>query len=188
MRLPLVVLVILSVATLSAQQPAATKPKNTAAAAPKPKVLPSTPAPAPKRGVLSRIFGPKETPAPTPAPTTPKPVVKPTRPRPPKPPETQDPQTVSTKPAKPPKTTEPAVLDDATKYKNARKVALEDEQIQELKSKADSALDEDEAHRASIAYNRALFRKIRQVEPSIDGYVDQLESAMMKRLNSERPD
>jgi hypothetical protein len=77
-------------------------------------------------------------------------------------------------------------VDDATKYKNAHATAVEDAQIKELKAKADSALAEDEAHRASIAYNKALFRKIRTLDPSLDAYVDKLEDAMMKRLNAEK--
>jgi hypothetical protein len=85
----------------------------------------------------------------------------------------------------PPKPVDPN-LDDATKYKNARSNALEDAQIKELRGKADSAIAEDEAHRASVAYNKALFRKIRELDPSLDGYVDKLEDVMMKRLNAEK--
>jgi hypothetical protein len=78
------------------------------------------------------------------------------------------------------------VLDDATKYKNAHTAAVGDPQIKDLKAKADSALAEDEAHRATVAYNKALFRKIRDLDPSLDAYVDKLEQAMMKRLNAEK--
>jgi len=77
-------------------------------------------------------------------------------------------------------------LDDATKYKNAHATALEDEKIKDLKTKADSAIDESEAHKASVAYNKALFHKIREIDGSIDGYVDKLEAAMMKRLDAEK--
>jgi hypothetical protein len=144
---------------------------------PKPKAVttaePATPADAPKPAT-TESQPPKpgdETPAPS---ETAKPETKP------------EPKTA--KPGKPVKNApKPAEnLDDATKYKNARATALEDAQIKELKEKADSAVADDEAHRASMAYNKALFRKIRQVDPSIDGYVDKLEEAMMKRLSAEK--
>ena len=77
-------------------------------------------------------------------------------------------------------------MDESTKYQTAKAVALEDAGIKDLKAKADGAITDSEAHSASVAYNRALFRKIREIEPSLDGYVDRLESAMMKRLNSEK--
>ncbi len=86
-----------------------------------------------------------------------------------------------------PKADKPAEnLDDATKYKNAHATALEDEKIKDLKAKADSAIDDAEAHRASVAYNKALFRKIREIDSSLDGYVDKVEEAMMKRLEAEK--
>ena len=77
-------------------------------------------------------------------------------------------------------------MDDTEKYKVARATALEDAAIKDLKAKADGAINESEAHAASVAYNRALFRKIREIEPSLDGYVDKLETAMMKRLSGEK--
>jgi hypothetical protein len=77
-------------------------------------------------------------------------------------------------------------MDESTKYQTAKAVALEDAGIKDLKAKADGAISDSEAHSASVAYNRALFRKIREIEPSLDGDVDRLESAMMKRLNSEK--
>ena len=77
-------------------------------------------------------------------------------------------------------------MDDSTKYRTVRAMALEEGSIRELKSKADAAINESEAHDASLTYNKALFRKIREIEPSLDGYVDQLETAMMKRLSSEK--
>lgn len=111
----------------------------------------------------------------------------------PKPAEAEAPKAKSGKAGKgknaaktPPKPAEEVVLDDATKYKNARAKALEDEQVKELKGKADSAIAEDEAHRASVSYNKALFRKIRQLDPSLDAYVDKLEEAMTKRLSAEK--
>jgi hypothetical protein len=88
-------------------------------------------------------------------------------------------------PAKPEKSTT-EVVDDAEKYKTVKAAALEDPAVKELKTKADGAINESEAHAASVAYNRALFRKIREIEPSLDGYVDKVEAAMMKRLSGEK--
>jgi hypothetical protein len=87
----------------------------------------------------------------------------------------------------PPKPAKPeVVLDDATKYKNAHAAALADEKIKDLKAKADNAVDDAEAHKASVAYNKALYRKIREIDGSLEGYVDKLEQAMMKRLEAEK--
>jgi hypothetical protein len=88
-------------------------------------------------------------------------------------------------PAKPEKSATEG-MDDAEKYKTVKATALEDPTIKDLKSKAEGAINESEAHAASVTYNRALFRKIREIEPSLDGYVDKLETAMMKRLSGEK--
>jgi hypothetical protein len=77
-------------------------------------------------------------------------------------------------------------LDDAAKFKLAKATAQEDAAIKELAAKAESAISDADAHNASVAYNKALFRKIRAIDPSLDGYVDKMEEAMMKRLNSEK--
>jgi len=92
----------------------------------------------------------------------------------------------SKKKAAPAPKTDLAGLDDATKFKLVRAKAMEDPQLKELKVKADSELDEAEAQKAGAAYNRALFRKIREIEPSLDGYVDRVEGAMSKRLAAEK--
>ena len=89
-------------------------------------------------------------------------------------------------PKSPAKPTENANLDDGTKYTNAKATALEDEKIKDLKTKAENAVDDAEAHRASVAYNKALYRKIREIDSSLDGYVERLEEAMMKRLDAEK--
>ncbi len=73
-------------------------------------------------------------------------------------------------------------LDEPARYQAAKEIALKDEALLALKTKADSTTADDEAKRASLAYNRALFRKIRDTEPSLDAYVDRLEQAVLKRL------
>ena len=63
---------------------------------------------------------------------------------------------------------------------------MEDPQVKELKAKADSEVDEADARKALDAYNRALFRKVREIEPSLDGYVDKIEASLSKRLSAEK--
>jgi hypothetical protein len=77
-------------------------------------------------------------------------------------------------------------MDDSTKFKVVKAQAMEDSQVKELKAKAESEVDEADARAALDAYNRALFRKIREIEPSLDGYVDKIESAMTRRLSAEK--
>lgn len=79
-----------------------------------------------------------------------------------------------------------AGLDDAAKFKAVKSTALEDAEIKALKIKAETTVDEAEAHTASVEYNKALFRKIRSIEPSLGNYVETVEQAMMKRLSSEK--
>jgi hypothetical protein len=149
-------------------------------AKPKPKIVKPKPTPTP---------APPETPA-TDTPQTPEPVaVQPvpaqpenTKPaKPDKKPVAVPPKiatTAKTKPEKP----DVSALDDTAKYQAIKQVAAQDPEIVELRSKADSAIDEAEAKKTSIAYNRALFQKIRALEPSLDAYVDKLEQAVLKRL------
>jgi hypothetical protein len=85
-------------------------------------------------------------------------------------------------PAKP----DVANLDDAAKYKAVKASALEDTEIKALKTKADTTVDEGDAHRASVEYNKALFHKIRTIEPSLTDYVEGVERAMLKRLSAEK--
>jgi hypothetical protein len=168
------------------------------------------------RPLLKRIFGPRATPAPeatpTPAPTAkskpkPKPATsempeeataksKPkTNPTAavPQPPVTP-PTTTGTKPKVgkvtpkkgAPTSTDSVGPDDGTKFKAAKAKALEDAKIAELKSKADSEVDEAAAAKASAAYNHALFQKIREVDPSVSEYATKVEHALTKRFSAEK--
>ncbi len=95
-------------------------------------------------------------------------------------------ESAAVKPGKGSKKPELAGLDDAAKFKAVKSTALEDAEIKALKTKADTTVDEAEAHRASIEYNKALFRKIRSIEPTLGDYVEGVEQAMMKRLGAEK--
>jgi hypothetical protein len=169
-----------------------------------------TPAPKPaapeaqgekKPSWMKRMFGPSATPTPAP---TPDPVVK-RRPRPKATPATGVPPTVEKVPEKvtpapgprpkPAKSTSkkgtpPAAdstgADDATKFKAAKSLAQDDPHLKELKSKADGEVNEAEAHKALVNYNRALFQKIREIDPSVSDYAGKVEQSMTKRIGSEK--
>lgn len=161
----------------------------------KPTPAPTPPTPPPPAKVKPRIAKPKPRPAPEPteAPVekpADKPAPPPAEPAPVTPPPTENPgekpkagkvkpvKAVPAKPAKP----DLSNLDDAGKYKAIKELALKEQSIIDLKNKADSTIDEGDAKRASLEYNRALFRKIRDLEPSLDAYVDKLEQAVLKRV------
>ncbi len=62
---------------------------------------------------------------------------------------------------------------------------MEDPEVQALKQKADEAVTDDEANKAQRAYNKALFAKMRKLDPLIKERIDRMEAAMMKRLNDQ---
>jgi hypothetical protein len=66
--------------------------------------------------------------------------------------------------------------------------ALEDPELKALKEKADNTFGDEASRKASIAYNRALFRKIRQLEPKLNDYTNRVESSLMKTLNAGQSD
>lgn len=77
------------------------------------------------------------------------------------------------------------VAQEKAKYDEARAKALEDAEVKALKEKADSAANEEEGRRALRAYNKALFSKIRRLDPSVKDRADSVEAGVMKRLGSE---
>ena len=167
-------------------------PPEAAAVAPAIEPAPAaegTPAPEAKPATETKP-APESTPESTPVAETPKPEEKPAA-------EATQPLPVAAKPKGKPKAktaspkAKPAKPDltgmsEAEKYRATRKAALEDEKIKSLASKAESALGEEQAASASAEFNQALFQKIRQIEPSLDAYVDRLEAAMRKRLAAEK--
>ena len=76
--------------------------------------------------------------------------------------------------------------DDAVKFKIAKAQAMQDAHIKDLKGKADGEVDEAEAHKALLNYNRALFQKIREVDPSVSDYSGRVEQSMTKRIGAEK--
>ena len=163
---------------------------------------PKTEKAADSRTFLKRIFGPRPTPTPVPT-ATPAPSSTAKNKRKPKPGPAVMPQeatartTPTTAGVKPkigkvavkkgtPTSTDPAGLDDGARFKTAKAKALEDAKIAELKSKADSEVDEAAAAKASAAYSHALFQKIREIDPSVGDYATKVEHALTKRVSSEK--
>jgi hypothetical protein len=68
------------------------------------------------------------------------------------------------------------------KYDEARTKASEDQEVRTLKEKADASPNEDEGRRALRAYNKALFDKMRRIDPTIKERIDAMEAGVMKRL------
>ncbi len=159
--------------------------------------------PVDSRSFLQRIFGPRPTPTPAP---TPAPVVKRSprpKPRPAPAPPTEAVTKVTPKAPVPPTVVKPKPVkgsakkgtpvtagmisgDDATKFKAAKAQAMQDAHIKDLKSKADGEVNEAEAHKALLNYNRALFQKIREVDPSVSDYSGKVEQSMDKRIGNEK--
>ncbi len=173
---------------------------------------PKTEKPADSRSFLKRLFGPRATPTPAPK-ATPAPTAKSKPKTKPAPAEMPEEATSKTKPKTnptagvpqsptsggtksktgkvtpkkgTPNSTEPAGLDDGAKFKSAKAKALEDAKLAELKSKADSEVDEAAAAKASAAYNRALFEKIREIDPSVSEYATKVEHALSRRVGAEK--
>jgi len=169
----------------------------------------TAPEPSPRKpSLFKRLFGPLPTPTPIPRVTpTPKPapIVK-RRPRPKarpvataKPavaanttasatasPAVKAPAKPSTKTKATPPTSVASGLDDPAKFQTAKAAASEDPAIKDLKNKADGEVNEAEAGKALAAYNRALFRKIREIDPSVSEYADKVEQSMTKRIGAEK--
>jgi hypothetical protein len=67
-------------------------------------------------------------------------------------------------------------------YDLAKAKAMETPEILALKEKADNASSDEESRRALRSFNKALFNKIRQIDPTIKDRADRVEAALMKRL------
>lgn len=158
-------------------RPSATKPTTRSTSKPRSSSTTTKPAetttdrPATEKPATS---APAETSAEKP---TPKPAAK----RPTKPAATAS----KTSPPPPPgNPTDPEEL-DKFKYDTAKAKAMEDPEVQALKQKADEAVSDEEANKAQRAYNKALFAKMRKLDPLIKERIDRMEAAMMKRLNDQ---
>ncbi len=67
-------------------------------------------------------------------------------------------------------------------YDQAKAKAIADPKIQELRGKADLAPSEGESRKALREYNKAMFKRMKEIDPSIKEHVDRMEAAVMSRL------
>ena len=68
------------------------------------------------------------------------------------------------------------------KYDQAKSKAVADPKLQELRGKADLAASDEESRKALRAYNKAMFKRMKEIDPSIADHVDRMEAAVLKRL------
>jgi len=82
----------------------------------------------------------------------------------------------------------PSGIDDEVvlkaRYSAVKSQALEDKDILALQDKADAARDQDTQRSLTKAYYRALFDKMRTIDPSLKDRIDRIETATMKRLQT----
>jgi hypothetical protein len=85
-----------------------------------------------------------------------------------------------------PQTKSPAEEEaDQTKHFQAAKTkALEDKHVQELQAKADNATGDD-VKPASRRYYKALYEKMREIDPSVKDRIDRTEAASLRRVGTE---
>ena len=105
----------------------------------------------------------------TPKPSTPKPI---------------KPKKVGDKAQNFPPTTDNADAEEVErqKYDQAKAKAVADPKVQELRGKADGAASEEESRKALRDYNKAMFKRMKEIDPSIKTHVERMEAAVMSRL------
>ena len=69
------------------------------------------------------------------------------------------------------------------RFANARKAAAEDPKILELREKADLAKTEEAGSKAMRSYLRALYGKMRTLEPSLEERISLTEAAALKAVS-----
>ena len=69
------------------------------------------------------------------------------------------------------------------RFANARKAASEDPKVLELREKADLAKTGEAGSKAMRAYLKALYGKMRTLEPSLEDRIDLTESAALKAVS-----
>ncbi len=168
------------------------KPVEGPAATPEPAAKPEETAPAKTESPKPTTETPAETPAVKPDEVAEKPA-----PKPPVTKATPEPKKGGKPKATPtpkPQTKEQAALEKAmasedpeaiekAKYDEVKVRAGGDAKVAELKNKADNAVSDEDARKELKAYNRALFQKMRTLEPSIKSRIDRMEAAVLKQLD-----
>jgi hypothetical protein len=72
---------------------------------------------------------------------------------------------------------------ERNRFEQVKARALEDPQVQKLKTEADSAITDEEGKKALRAYNKALFNKMRRLDGSLKDRIDITESVILKHLD-----
>jgi hypothetical protein len=73
--------------------------------------------------------------------------------------------------------------EEERRYQAAKEQARSDPLVQELKAKSDTALGNDQEREASIAYYRALFQRMREIDDKIAERAKLTEDALVHRLS-----
>ena len=68
-------------------------------------------------------------------------------------------------------------------FQQIKAQALEDKKIRDLQDKADNAQNDDEQRKASKEYYKALYGKMRKLDPSLKEHIDRVENVTIKRLD-----
>jgi hypothetical protein len=72
---------------------------------------------------------------------------------------------------------------EQVRYDQAKAKAKADPEVKALKAKADQATDDATARATSEAYNRTLFRKMKQLDRSISDRADLVEAAILRKIH-----
>ena len=71
---------------------------------------------------------------------------------------------------------------EKVRYNETRTKALADPNVLKLQEKADSAMGEEEQKTASKAYYKALYAKMRSLDPTLKEHIDRTEAATLRRI------
>lgn len=71
---------------------------------------------------------------------------------------------------------------DRARLREVKSAALDDGQVKALKDKADAASDSDQ-RATSKEYYKALYEKMRSLEPALKDRIDRMENVMMRRID-----
>jgi hypothetical protein len=74
--------------------------------------------------------------------------------------------------------------EETSHFQAAKTKALQDQHVQALQSKADAATGDD-AKAAMRRYYRALYEKMRDIDPTIKDRIDRTEEATLRRVEQE---
>jgi len=74
--------------------------------------------------------------------------------------------------------------EESSRFQAAKAKALEDQHVMDLQAKADESTGDD-ARAASRRYYRALYDRMREIDPSLNDRIDRTEAATLRRVEEE---